>query len=113
MFSLSALANMMLIFSRISNTKKRKAQPVIEISSDSSDVYVFQTQAVLYVYMCYSSEIIKAPVTPSKKRTKTSPPSPGTPEFDLLPAVSLPYAFVILILFFVLGLSIKGVNWMR
>jgi hypothetical protein len=63
---------MMLIFTHISNKKKRKAQPVIEISSSSSD----------------SSEIVKAPVTPSKKYTRTTPPAPGTPEFDSLPAVS-------------------------
>jgi hypothetical protein len=47
MLSLSALADVMLMFSLISNTKKRKAQPVIEISSDSSDVYVFQVWGVL------------------------------------------------------------------
>ena len=48
MSSFSARAtNTMLIFGHISNTKKRKAQPVIEISSDSSDGYIFQIQAVL------------------------------------------------------------------
>jgi hypothetical protein len=62
--------------------------------------------------MCYStSNIVEAPVTPLKKRTKTTPPSPGTPEFDLLPAVSFTYAFIVLVTYLILGLlSAKGAN---
>ena len=87
-----------LIFGDVRNLKKRKAPSVIEISSDSSDVYVFQMQVHLLLINIYSSETVKAPVTPSKKRTRTGPrsPTPGTPEFDSLPAVSLAYAFIIL-----------------
>ena len=56
MFLLSAMTNTMLIFSHISNTKKRKAQPVIEVSSASSDVYVIHTQDVLlcFMFICIS-----------------------------------------------------------
>lgn len=63
--------------------------------------------------MYYFSEVVKAPVTPSKKRTRTTLPSPGSPEFDSLPAVSLKYAFIIPILYFVLGLSVEGANWIQ
>jgi hypothetical protein len=64
--------------------------------------------------MHYSSEVVKAPVTPSKKRARVTPPSPGTPEFDSLPAVLLTCVFItILILYLVQGLSVLGADWMR
>lgn len=111
MFLLFALIDMILMFCLISNQKKRKAPSVIEISSDSSDVYVFLILMISYVLKFCSSETVKAPVTPSKKRSR---PSPGTPEFDLLPAVSLTYAFIILVPYLVLILlSLKGANWKR
>ena len=64
--------------------------------------------------MCYSesSEIVEAPVTPSKKRTRTTPPSPGTPEFVSLPAVSLTCVFTIIV-YLAMGSSIVGANGMR
>ena len=65
-----------------------------------------------YIYMGSSSEIVKAPVTPSKKRTRTTPPSPGTPEFVSLPAVSLVCVFIVAV-YLVLGSSVVGVSRMR
>lgn len=56
--------------------------------------------------MYYSSEIVATPATPLKKRIKITPPSPGTSELDLLPAVSLSYAFISLVAYFVLGSSV-------
>lgn len=47
----------------------------------------FESRLFSCLYICYSSEIVEAPVTPSKKFTKTTPPSPGMLEFNLLPAV--------------------------
>ena len=55
MLSLSALTDATLIFSHISNTRKRKAPSVIEVSSDSSDVYVFQIQSVLLHLLIYAT----------------------------------------------------------
>jgi hypothetical protein len=71
------------------NRKKRK-----DHLSDSSEMYVFQIHMLPpSVILCCSSEIIEPPVTPSNKRFKKTPPSPGTPDFDLLPPVSLAYIF--------------------
>lgn len=52
MFSLSALADIMLIFGYSSNPKKRKAPPVIVISSDSSDWCVYHFK-VLLIYVLF------------------------------------------------------------
>ena len=68
----------------------------------------FKSRSFSCAYSSYFSETVKAPVTPSKKRNR---PSPGTPEFDLLPAVSLTYVFIVLALYSVLGLYLKGANW--
>ena len=88
------------------NQKKRKVHPVD--LSDSSEMYVFQICMLPpSVILCYSSEIIEPPVTPSNKRFKKTPPSPGTPEFDLLPPVSLAYVFFFAFSLFDLGSIFK------
>lgn len=91
-----------------SETKKRKSVPIVLSDSEMS---VFCVVVCSDAYELPTiSELVEPSASSANKRAKISPPSPGSKEFQLLPAVSLTYVFSF-INFTLVNSSFKGTYW--